>query len=122
MSTDHDELPPNFDPSKSTVYMANLPYEMRSEDIQHKFEKYGRIVRVNLLKVKETRKSKGVAFVLFATPEDAKKCVECTNNTLVSGQVLKASMAKDNGRRPPLMRSPTKGVNEYPRHRYYSPY
>ncbi|GJQ80590.1 hypothetical protein Trydic_g19994 [Trypoxylus dichotomus] len=122
MYTDDEELPPNFDPSKSTVYMANLPYEMRSDDIQHRFEKYGKIVRVNLLKVKETRKSKGVAFVLFARADDAEKCVECANNMLMSGQVLKVSMAKDNGRRPPLLKRPSKNVNEYPRHRNYSPY
>lgn len=39
--------------------------------------------RVTLLKVKETRKSKGVAFILFERPDDARKCVEYSNNTLV---------------------------------------
>ncbi|KAK9717761.1 RNA recognition motif [Popillia japonica] len=91
-------------------------------EIQQKFERYGKIIRVTLLKVKETRKSKGVAFILFERPDDARKCVEYSNNTLIGGQVLKASMAKDNGRRPPILKNPVKHVNEYPKHRTYSPY
>lgn len=45
-----------------------------------------------------TRKSKGVAFIMYLLPEDAKKCVESTNLKEMYGRTLKASIAQDNGR------------------------
>lgn len=38
-----------------------------------------RCCRVTVLKDKQTRKSKGVAFILFLKKEDAQKCVSETN-------------------------------------------
>lgn len=42
------------------------------------------IFRVTVVKDRSTRKSKGVAFILFLNREDAKKCVQDTNYKEVS--------------------------------------
>ncbi|KRT85065.1 RNA binding protein [Oryctes borbonicus] len=91
-------------PSKSTVYISNLPFDLSNNDIHQLFGKYGRIIKVTILKDKETRKSKGVAFVLFLTRDHAKKCVEETNMKEMFGRTLKASIAKDNGRSSEFIR------------------
>ena len=41
------------------------------------------VFRVTVVKDRVTRESKGIAFVLFLTPEDALKCVEEFNGTEV---------------------------------------
>lgn len=43
------------------------------------------LYRVTIMKNKVTRRSRGVAFVLFLTPEDAISCAKNLNNTEVSG-------------------------------------
>nr|DBA31184.1 TPA: hypothetical protein GDO54_007078 [Pyxicephalus adspersus] len=91
-------------PSKSTVYVSNFPFSLTNNDLHRIFSKYGKVVKVTILKDKETRKSKGVAFVLFLDKEGAQNCTRSLNNKQLFGRVLKASIAIDNGRAAEFIR------------------
>lgn len=95
-------------PSKSTVYISNLPFSLTNNDIHQLLQSYGKIVKVTVMKDKITRRSRGVAFVLFLTQEDAMSCAKGLNNTEVGGRKVKSSIAVDNGR-----------STEFIRRRYY---
>ncbi|XP_045465997.1 zinc finger CCHC-type and RNA-binding motif-containing protein 1-like [Harmonia axyridis] len=96
-------------PSRSTVYISNLPYSLKNNDLHQLFEKYGKIVRVTVMKDKTHRGSKGVAFILFLKQEDAIQCVKGVNGSEMSGRTLKASIARDNNRTTEFIRR-----REYP--------
>ncbi|EFN77344.1 zinc finger CCHC-type and RNA-binding motif-containing protein 1 [Harpegnathos saltator] len=95
-------------PSKSTVYIANLPFCLTNNDVHQLLKDYGKIVKVTILKDRITRLSRGVAFVLFFNREDAVRCASTLNNTELGGRIVKSSIAVDNGR-----------SNEFTRRRYY---
>ncbi|XP_059152262.1 zinc finger CCHC-type and RNA-binding motif-containing protein 1-like isoform X2 [Physella acuta] len=83
-------------PSKSTVYVSNLPFSLTNNDLHKIFEKYGKVVRVTVMRDKNTRKSKGVAFVLFLDRDGAYNAM--------FDRTISCSIAKDNGRAPEFIR------------------
>ncbi|XP_061570752.1 zinc finger CCHC-type and RNA-binding motif-containing protein 1 [Cololabis saira] len=91
-------------PSKSTVYVSNLPFSLTNNDLHKLFTKYGKVVKVTIVKDKDTRQSKGVAFVLFLDRESAHNCTRAINNKQLFGRQIKASIAVDNGRATEFIR------------------
>ncbi|XP_007579043.1 PREDICTED: zinc finger CCHC-type and RNA-binding motif-containing protein 1 [Poecilia mexicana] len=91
-------------PSKSTVYVSNLPFSLTNSDLHKLFTKYGKVVKVTIVKDKFTRQSKGVAFVLFLDREAAHNCARAVNNKQLFGRTVKASIAIDNGRAAEFIR------------------
>lgn len=91
-------------PSKSTVYVSNLPFSLTNNDLHKLFTKYGKVVKVTIVKDKDTRRSKGVAFVLFLDRDSAHNCARAINNKQLFGRTVKASIAIDNGRATEFIR------------------
>jgi U11/U12 small nuclear ribonucleoprotein SNRNP31 len=71
--------------------------------------KFGKIVKVTVVKERSTRRSKGVAFVLFLEKVDAEACVAQTHGTQLKDRTISCSIAKDNGRTTEFIRR-----KEYP--------
>lgn len=91
-------------PSKSTVYVSNIPFSLTNSDLHKLCSKYGKVVKVTVVKDKQTRMSKGVAFVLFLDRESAHSCSRSLNNKQLFGRTVKASIAIDNGRATEFIR------------------
>ncbi|XP_002159009.1 zinc finger CCHC-type and RNA-binding motif-containing protein 1 isoform X1 [Hydra vulgaris] len=85
-------------PSKSTVYVGNLPFSLTNNDIHKVFEKFGRIAKVTVLRDRVSRESKGVAFVQFIERASAINACKEVNQKQLFERKIKCVIAKDNGR------------------------
>ncbi|KAG6578804.1 U11/U12 small nuclear ribonucleoprotein 31 kDa protein, partial [Cucurbita argyrosperma subsp. sororia] len=91
-------------PSKSTVYVSNFDYSLTNSDLHTLFSTFGKIARVTVLKDRQTRKSRGAAFVQFISQDDAVKTVKQMHGKILNGRALKVAIANDNGRAAEFIR------------------
>ncbi|CAL5063015.1 unnamed protein product [Urochloa decumbens] len=91
-------------PSKSTVYVSNLDFALTNSDLHLLFSRFGRVARVTVLKDRDSRRSRGVAFVLFVRREDAAAAAAEMHGKVLNGRTLSASIASDNGRAAEFIR------------------
>lgn len=82
--------------SQSKIYVGNLPYSINDQDLAEMFGKFGPTKQVNLIIDKETRRSKGFAFVTFETAEAAQAALQL-DNTEIDGRKLRVNPAKEDG-------------------------
>jgi len=72
------------------IFIGNVAEEAQWEDFQEKVEKFGEVIDF-------FNSGKGFAFLTFATPEQAKACIDAMNNTEVAGQTIRMNHAKPKG-------------------------
>ncbi|KAK6929161.1 RNA recognition motif domain [Dillenia turbinata] len=91
-------------PSKSTVYVSNLPYNLTNSDLFTIFSTFGRVAKVTVVKHRNTRQSRGIAFILFISQNDAVSAAKQMHGKVLNGRTLTASIAADNGRASEFIR------------------
>lgn len=76
------------------LFVGNLSYQTRESDLRTHFSAAGEVTSVNLMLDKFTGKSRGFAFVEFATKEDAAKAVEMFHHKDFQGRALTVNVAR----------------------------
>ena len=71
------------------LFVRNLPYTCKENDLRFLFEKYGEVAEVHVLINKKTNQCKGFAIVTFVFPEDAVVAYSALDGTIfkVSGKL-----------------------------------
>lgn len=76
------------------IYIGNLNYRVREDDLKQVMEEYGAVDSVKIIKDRETGKSKGFAFVEMPNDADAKKAIEELNEAEYEGRQMVVKEAR----------------------------
>ena len=77
----------------ATLYVGNLPWATKAEDLQDAFSQYGEVISSRVITDRETGRSRGFGFV-EVNDEDAEKMVAALNGTDLNGRVITVNEAK----------------------------
>jgi RNA recognition motif-containing protein len=64
-----------------TIYVGNLSYRVKEEEISELFADFGAVKSVNIIRDKMSGRSKGFAFVEMEKDSDAAAAIEALNET-----------------------------------------
>ena len=76
------------------IYVSNLSFNVRDEDLQEYFAEYGEVSSAKVIMDKFTNKSRGFAFVEMPSDEAANKAIQELDGATVDGRTIGVSVAK----------------------------
>lgn len=76
-----------------TLYVGNIPYSMKEEDIKAVFMEFGNVVSVKIVFDRATRRSKGYGFVEMENDEQAEAAIKELDGKDFHGRNLRVSKA-----------------------------
>eukprot|EP00741_Cyanophora_paradoxa_P008412 tig00000137_g8139.t1 len=80
------------DGEPGVVYLGHIPYGFFEDQMRGFFAQFGRVTRLRLSRSKKTGKSRGFAFVEFASAEVARIVAETMDKYLLFGRLLTAKL------------------------------
>ncbi len=70
------------------IYVGNLSYKVRENDLKEVMEEYGQVDSCKIIIDRDTRKSKGFAFVEMSDDAAAKKVISELNGAEFDGRAM----------------------------------
>jgi len=78
------------------IYIGNLNYRVKEENLRHVLEEYGTVDSVKVINDRDTGRSKGYAFAEMQDDDDARAAIEGLNGAEMQGRqlVIKEALPK----------------------------
>ncbi|KAI8891456.1 RNA-binding domain-containing protein [Backusella circina FSU 941] len=90
------------------LFIRNLPYSCTEEDLRTLFEPFGPLSEVHMPIARDTKKSKGYAYILYLIPDHAIKAFDSLDMKTFQGRLLHILPANE---KPPQKEEDILGVN-----------
>ncbi|MBX7137330.1 MAG: RNA-binding protein [Oligoflexia bacterium] len=75
------------------LFVGNLPFSFKTEDLQRAFQAVGEVVSANVVTDRETGRSRGFGFVEMASDQDAENAISQLNGSEQQGRKITVSEA-----------------------------
>ena len=74
---------------KKNLFVSNIDFEVTTDSLREMFEEAGTVINAVIATDRESKRSKGFAFVEMADEDTATKAIELLNNKAVNGRPMK---------------------------------
>lgn len=89
------------------LFVGNLPYSTTDAELSEAFAQFGEVVEVRVISDRYTGRSKGIAFIEFATQEAAEAAIGAMDKSTMGDRQISVSVA-----RPPRPREDRGGYQQ----------
>ena len=97
------------------IYVGNLDYNLKEDELSEIFAEYGEVVSVKIVMDRETGRAKGFGFVEMAVESEGDKAVEELDGAELNGRNIKVNKARP---RPERSDRPQRSSRPQRRERY----
>ncbi|OPX30077.1 MAG: RNA-binding protein [Candidatus Cloacimonas sp. 4484_143] len=82
------------------IYVGNLPYKMRDEDLKELFAAFGTVEECKVIMDRDSGRSKGFGFVEMTQQTEGKEAIKELDGKDIDGRNLRINVAKPKEDRP----------------------
>ena len=82
------------------LYVGNLSYNVRDEDLQQAFAQYGSVSSAKVMMDRDTGRSKGFGFVEMGSDAEAQSAINGMNGQSLDGRAIVVNEARPREERP----------------------
>ena len=79
---------------ETKIYVGNLSYDTKEDDLRELFAQAGTVASVALIKDRDTGQSKGFAFIEMSNQSEAEKAIQMFNDYTMANRPLKVNLAR----------------------------
>ena len=83
------------------IYVGNLPYTVRSEELREAFEEFGTVDAAEVIFDRRTKRSRGYGFVEMSDEQEGKDAIEALNGSDFQGRELRVDESKPKSEKSP---------------------
>ena len=76
------------------IYVGNLSYQATEDDVRDAFSQHGEVSSVNIIKDRESGRSRGFCFVEMPNDDEAKAAIEALNQQEIAGRSVTVNEAR----------------------------
>jgi len=82
------------------LYVSNIAFKLRDDELRQAFEPYGEIVSAKIIMDRETGRSRGFGFVEYADRDAGQAAIDALNGMDLQGKEISVSEARAREERP----------------------
>jgi RNA recognition motif-containing protein len=85
---------------ETKLYVGNLSYDTTEDELRNLFGQAGAVTSVDIIKDRETGRSKGFAFIVMGNQADMEKAIRQFNGYNMNNRALTVNIARPREERP----------------------
>ncbi len=82
------------------LYVGNLSYDTTEDGLRTKFAEAGTVISVEVIKDRDTGRTKGFAFITMGNQAEAENAIKMFNGKMLDNREIKVNIARPREERP----------------------